>query len=293
MTHLANWIATVIFIVAILIIINRLKHDEEAYYPIKILGYSILGSFRFIFNNVHIPIGFIIFLLAFHSPQKNQLGKRCAACLGLVGFIVSLAIPSVYEAYFERTRYVEPVSTSVYEFDFKEHWRQVAEILKLDEHSYNSTKIENLIFDYKRDGEIENLRYQLIWRQNEQFYHASVNYHEGQKTISIRASKISQWLQYDRLTCAERLFEMLSGIIFKELTPTGNSLNYSFNFFGEYSGFGIQNGEKYVIEQNKIVPFTGKLPISCYWIKVFERQEGGEQSGKLTNDRYYLFDISQ
>lgn len=293
MANTVFWITTVLIIVGILIIIFRLRSEEEAYYPVKIIGYTILGGFRFTFNNLSIPLGFIIFLLAFHSPQKNHLAKRYAACLGLIIFITSLAIPAISESYYERTRYVEPITTNVYEFNFGEHWRQVADKLKLDESSKRSLKIENLNIDYKHNGEIENLRYQLTWRENEQFYHTSVNYYEGEKGISIRASKISEWLQYDRLVSVDRLFEMFDGIKFKDLTPSGNSPRYGFIFFGDYSGFAIKEGEKFVLEQNIIKPFTADLPISCYWIKIFGILENGEQSKNLNNERYYLFDIQQ
>lgn len=285
-----KWIPIILFIVGVIFIIVKLKDDEEPYYGLKIVGYYFLGAFRFSVNKLHIPLGFIVYLLFFRNLQKNQRGKQYAVILGLIAFVVALMIPAIAESYYERTRYVEPATTNIYEFDFQSHWKEVAEILDFDESSIRTARIEDLNIDYEKDGELKGLRYEVTWREQGQYRHASVDFHGGQKKFRVRAMKVSQWLQYDRLISPERLFKKLDQIDIKHLIPEGDFAYYGF-VFGGWANFGIKDGETFIIEGNKIVPFTGELPIKGYWIKTFGMKQTGEHSYSSTHGHYYLFDV--
>lgn len=187
---------------------------------------------------------------------------------------------------------VEPTTTNIYELDFQSHWKEVAETLELNENFMRTAKAEDLNIDYEKDGELKGLRYEVTWREEGQFRHASVYFHERQKKFRIRAIKVSQWLQYDRLISAERLFEKLDQINIKDLTPEGDFSYYGF-IFGGWANFGIKDGETFIIEENKIVPFTGELPVEGYWIKTFGMKQTGEHSYSSTHDHYYLFDVQR
>lgn len=132
----------------------------------------------------------------------------------------------------------------------------------------------------------------MIWREGGQFRHAQVYLHEGERKFEIRVTKVDQWLQYDRLINAERLFEKLGQINIKDLTPEGEFSHYGF-VFGGWDDFGIKNEEVFIIEDNKIMPYAGELPIKGYWITTFGIIQTGEYSYGPTNDHYYLFDIQR
>lgn len=285
-----NWIPTIVFIAGIIFIIVKMKKEEEPYYILKILGYYFIGTFRFSFNKLHIPLGFIAFLLFLRNPQKNRRGKRYAAILGLFAFILALMIPAITESYYERTRYVEPAATNLYEFDFQGHWKGIAKTLDLDENSIGTARIEDLHIDYEKDGELKSLSYEVTWREQGQLHHASVFFHETQKKFRVRAVKVSEWLQYNRLISTERLFKRLNRINMRNLTPEGDYPYYGF-IFGGWDNFGIKDGEMFIIEENRIAPFTGELPVEACWIKTFGMKKTGEHSYSSTGGHYYLFDV--
>jgi hypothetical protein len=290
LSSIINWIPTVLLLAGVVFIIFKIKDNEEPYYPLKVIGYYLLGAFRFSFNRTHIPLGYIVFLLILRDPQKNQRGKRYAATLGLIAFAAALIIPGISKLYYERTRYIEPVTADIYQFDFLSHWNAVAEALELDEYSIGSARVENLNIDYKKDGAIERLTYEITWGENGQLRHASVDFNEAQKRIGVRAMKISQWLQYDRIISADRLFKKLNQINIKELTPKEDFAYYGLSFYGE-ANFGVTNEEVFIIEDNRIVPFKGELPVKGYWIKTFGMEQTGEHSYSSTHGQNYLFDV--
>ncbi|WP_432666646.1 hypothetical protein R9X47_09905 [Wukongibacter baidiensis] len=285
-----DWIITLFLISSVIFIMAKMKDDEEPYYVLKIILYYLLGAFRFSFNQIHMPLGFIIFFLFLRSPQNNQRGKRYAAGLGLIAFAVALIIPAIGESYYERTRYVELETTNVYEFNFQSHWQEVAEKLELNENAMSRARIEELDIDYTEKGELKRLSYEVTWTKEGKLHHARISFHEGKKKFSIRAVKIEEWLQYDRLISAKKLFEMLDQIEIEDLTPKGNFSYYSLRS-GEWGSFGASNGKNFIVEENKIVPFTGELPVKCYWIVTFGMKQTGEYSYSSADEHYYLFNV--
>lgn len=285
-----NWTTSLFFIASIIFIMVKIKDDEEPYYVLKIMGYYLLGTFRFSFNTIHIPLGFIIFFLFLRSPQKNLRGKRYAAVLGLVALVLTLIIPVVGESYYERTRYVEIATTNVYKLDFQSHWKEVAERLELNENAMSRARVEDLDIDYEEDGELKRLNYEVTWKKEGKLHHARISFHEGNKKFSVRAVEIEEWLQYYRLISAKRLFEMLDQIKIEDLTPKGNFSYYSLRS-GEWGSFGAYNGKNFIVEENKIVPLTEELPVECYWIATFGMKQTGEHSYSSADDHYYLFDV--
>src|SRR4051794_26766781 len=65
----------------------RKAEEPEPNFPLKIIGYFILGSFAFTFNLISIPLGFIVYLLVFR-PKLNVHIKRTASVFGFLTFIV-------------------------------------------------------------------------------------------------------------------------------------------------------------------------------------------------------------
>lgn len=288
---LFNWIFPLLLIAGIIFIIVKMKDDEESYYALKVIGYYILGSFRFSFNTIHMPLGFIIFLLALRSPEKNQKGKRYAAVLGLISFALALIVPAVGESYYERTRYAEFTTSNVYEFDFQSHWQEVAKTLELDKMDMGTARIEDLDIDYEEDGELKRLSYEVTWKEEGRLSHARVHFDERKKKFRVRAVKIEEWLQYQRLISVEKLFEKLDQINIKNLTPKGSFVYYCLSI-GEWGSFRVGDGKKFTIEENKIIPFTGELPVKCNFIVIFGMKQIGEHSYSSADDHYYLFDVN-
>lgn len=289
MSWIYNWSITAVFLTAILIIIFKYKSEEEAYFPIKIIGYYLLGAFKLILNKFPIPVGFLIFFLFMQSPQRNKRSKNLAAFLGLISFLISVIVPAATEAYFERTRHVEAETLNIYEFNFKSHWDEVARVLEFNDNDKMSARIENVNIDYEKTGRIERLRYEVIWRQENKFHHAFVDY-SGEK-FNVKASKIANWTQYDRLINADILFQKLNNVGIEKLTPKGIYAKYGFIFRGRDS-FAIKHPQTYIIEDLEVKTYAGELPIECFWIQVFGMNKNPDSSyGSGSDDfYYYLFD---
>lgn len=285
-----SWTINLLLITGVIFIMVKMKDEEETYYILKIIGYYLLGVLRLSFNKIHIPLGFIIFLLLLRSPQNNLRGKRYAAILGLAAFIVTLITPTIGDLYYERTRYMELPTTNVYEFDFPSHWEEVAKMLELEEGSIGTAKIEDLNIDYKKDGELKGLYYEVIWREEGKLHHGWVDFNEAKKKLSLRATEVEQWVQYNRLISAKRLFNKLEQVNIDELTPVGDFFYYGLNA-GEWGSFGIGDGNTFVIEENRILPFKGELPVECYWMVIFGMKKTGEYSYSSEDYHYYLFDV--
>jgi len=66
------------------------KREDEKGSFIKLIGYSLLSSFKFSFNNFPIPLGFIIAYFIRVNSQVNMEAKKKAIILGVVLFGLGL-----------------------------------------------------------------------------------------------------------------------------------------------------------------------------------------------------------
>jgi di/tricarboxylate transporter len=62
----------------VLVYLNKNRADEEEFLFIKLIGYYLLGAFRFNFNEFPLPAGFAVYLL-FFRPTLNTETKKIAA----------------------------------------------------------------------------------------------------------------------------------------------------------------------------------------------------------------------
>lgn len=85
----------ILLIAAILVYIYKtFKTEEEEYAEFKVLGYYLLGGFRVFYNNLIIPLGFVVFLL-FMKPEKNQKMKKVAAVFGVIMLFLGYVMNSM------------------------------------------------------------------------------------------------------------------------------------------------------------------------------------------------------
>jgi hypothetical protein len=72
----------------LLIFLYNKREVNENYLFLKLIGYFLLGSFRFNLNGFVIPLGFVISI--FMKPMDNIKIKKTAAILGLINLIVGV-----------------------------------------------------------------------------------------------------------------------------------------------------------------------------------------------------------
>lgn len=201
-----------------------------------------------------------------------------------------IAVPICSKMYFERTRFTKPISTNIYGFDFINHWKQVTDLLDLDDNAIKTAIIENLSFNYYRSGEIQDITYRIIWKVDEQLYQAQVSFNDSEKYVDVNAFKISESPQYDYMVRADSLFSKLNEVKIKELTSKDDYPYYGLSF-GASENQTILNGEVFAIEENNIVALKRNMPVKGFWIRTYCMEQYQAEDYRSTLDRNYIVNL--
>ena len=148
---------TLPILIAFIFIYKKYKTDNEEFLLLKLIGYYLLGSFRFTFNSISLPAGFIVYL-AFFRPQINKPMKKAIVSLGLLVFICGALNPFITKSYFERQRVVNASSSNIFTIDFNRYHNAIKKKLGINEY----TKIEDFHVRFENSGSIKKLRYILL-----------------------------------------------------------------------------------------------------------------------------------
>ncbi|WP_246943524.1 hypothetical protein [Bacillus pinisoli] len=291
-----------VLLTATLIFLMWKKEEEESIFPLKIIGYYLLGSFAFNFDELSIPLGFIVYLL-FFRPKLNVKVKRMAAIIGVVSFVIGHWItPSVVQHWESRPINIEHTLGSVYELNFQEEFELVKDELDLES---QLVMLENFNVDYLQDGEVTGMDWQLIGHDGTSYQLYQVRYEIGKDRYQVTQSKVQSWLQYDRLIEAGNFFEHLNVLDVKELTKEkGDYHSYVIQSSGERMNVDVESeGEKYFLSnegievlEDKWLPAEGNHIIAYAMKKTSEQKD---QNGNVTQESFegvessiYLFDVS-
>lgn len=290
---------TVILIVCTFLIVRK-KHEEETRFSLKIIGYFILGSFAFIFDELALPLGFIVYLL-FFRPTLNAHVKRTAAVYGVLTFVlVHWIIPLAIHEWEYRSITIEHELGSVYTINFQDEHERIKEELHLNNHQ---VKLENFKVEYVKNGQIDDLGWQLLEPNDNGYKLYQIRYEIDKSQYHVSTSQVDNWLQYDRLVNGDYFFEILNVLDIKEITDgKGDYLSYEIRSTGERTYYGIENTEHYIIENGEIhVVEDGNLPVEGYYISTFamlKTKELRDEQGNITEEHFegtastdYLFDV--
>jgi hypothetical protein len=296
---MASIVYTVLLIVIVLFLIKK-KMDEESNFPLKIMGYFILGSFAFTFNQIALPVGFVVYLLFFH-PKVNGQVKRKAAVLGVMAFvIVHWMIPIAIEEYENRTISIEHKLSSIYTINFRDEYEVVSKKLNLE---MDQWRLENFEVNYSENGSITDLSWQLIWQNGNSYKHYLIRYATDKKRYEVTYSHSDSWLQYDRLIAAEHFFENINMLDIESITELkGNYNSYVIKSTGEQIPYGMKNTKRFVVIDGEVKRLEDeRLPVECYYISTFAMKKTGEERTSQGNSKIetfegtelvdYLFDV--
>lgn len=297
---MASIVYTVILIVSFLFLVRK-QTEAETYFPLKIVGYFILCSFSFNFNQITLPLGFIVYLL-FFRPKLNVDVKRVASVFGVLAFIlVHWILPFAINEWQSRPIIIEHELDSVYTMNFQEEYEQVMKELKIEN---NNLRLEDFEVNYVKDGRMTDLSWQLIEQNGNNYNLYYIRYETGKSRYVVTGSQIDSWLQYDRLIEADYFFENLNILDIKGIThakgdfssyvirSTGERNNYE---LGSEGYFFISNGEIQLLDDEQL-PFEG------YYISTFammKTEEKRDDKGNITYESFegtessdYLFDVN-
>ncbi|PWW17076.1 hypothetical protein DFO73_1326 [Cytobacillus oceanisediminis] len=297
---MAAIIYTVILIVSFLFLAWK-KDEAESYFPLKIIGYFILGSFAFNFNQIPFPIGFIVYLL-FFRPKLNVNVKRMASVFGVLAFIlVHWILPFAIHEWESRPIFIEHELGSVYTMNFQDEYEQVKQELELEN---NNLRLEDFEVNYVKDGSITDLSWQLLGQNGNSYNLYQIRYDIVKSRYQVTNSQLDTWLQYNRLIEADHFFENLNVLDIKEITHAkGDFSSYVIQSTGERINYAIKNRTHFFISNGEIQLLDDEqLPVEGYYISTFAIKKTGEKrddKGNITQESFegtessdYLFDIN-
>lgn len=290
---------TVLFIGSFLFLVRK-KDTSEDYFPLKIIGYFVLGSFAFNFNQISIPLGFVAYLL-FFRPKLNVHVKRMATIFGVFAFIlVQWIMPFAIHKWESRPIFIEHKLGSVYTMDFKDEYNLIKQELKLKN---TSLKLEDFELNYIKDGRITEISWQLLEQNGDSFNLYQIQYDFNKSRYRVKHSQLDSWLQYNRLVDANRLFEILNVLNIKDITHSkGNFSSYVIKSLGERVNYEVKSRTHYIVSNEQIQLLDDKqLPVEGFYISTFAMKKTGEErdeQGNIKQESFegteisdYLFDV--
>ncbi|WP_099355121.1 hypothetical protein [Fredinandcohnia onubensis] len=296
---MASIVYTVILIVSFIFLV--LKRDEvESNFPLKIIGYFILGSFTFNFNQIPLPLGFIVYLL-FFRPTLNVDVKRMAAIFGVFTFIlVHWILPFSTHEWQSRSILIERELGSVYTMNFQYEYELIKDELKLEN---QNLRLENFKVEYVKDGRITDLSWQLLGQNGNRFNLYQIRYDIDEGRYRVTNSQLDTWLQYNRLVIAEQFFEHLNLLGIKDITHAkGDFSSYVIRSTGERMNYAVENGTHFYLSNGEIkILDNEQLPVEAFYISTYAMKKTGEKrndQGNITEESFegtepsdYLFDV--
>ena len=253
-------------LIVFIFIYRKHKTDNEEFLLLKLIGYYLLGSFRFNFNKIALPAGFIAYLV-FFRPKINKPVKKALASLGLFVFVCGLLIPVIQKSYFERQRVVNASSNNIFTINLNRDHNAIKQKLGINE----STKIEDFVASFEKSGAIKELRYEFLTNDNKGIVLYNVNFSSNKNQYIINTTKVSEWVQYDRLITEEQFFYALKYLDLKKVKPKVEYPYYSIRCSGDRtsSSWNAQDSNNFLITDKGIDKLNNKdLPVNGYtfWI---------------------------
>lgn len=276
---------TIGVVVFLILIYKNYRQEEEELLGLKLIGYYFLGGFRFNFNNVTLPLGYIIYIV-FFRPKTNSTAKRYSAVLGLIIFIIGSFMPFITESFFERTRYIDVASNDVYQIDFVKDYLEITNKLDIS----NNLRLEDFKVDFEKEGNIRRLKYLLVERSKDGYVLYNVQLDFKNNRYSIKPNRVNRWLQNDTLVDAKYFFKTFESLDLRGIIPKKEYPWYTIRCRGQWENQGISQYKNYLIEDKNIRELNEEeLPIEGYVLETFGNEQIDKNMYSSTDDRFYIF----
>ena len=278
-------LVTIGIISALFAVYKIYKEDEEQLLPLKVIGYYLLGGFKFTFNAFPIPLGYFIYLL-FFKPNLNKKLKKYAAIIGLLAFFMGIIVPYGNKLYFERTRKIPLSSNNAYEVDYTGDYNAIKEKLGIE----GTSKLQDFQVEFERDGKLKSLRYLIIGRDEKGLILYHVRVFPDKDEYNIKPNRADQWLQYNRLVYSDYFFDIVKDLDFKNMIPKKEYTWYSVESPGEWGNQGNSNYDNYLLTGEGIKELKDEeIPIEGYSFWVFGWEKMSESSSTGSGYKFYIY----
>ena len=250
----------------------------------KLIGYYFLGAFKFNYNTLTIPLGFLIYGMALH-PKTNTQSKRNAAVIGLIIFVVGVAVPKYNDYLFTRPIEIMTESTNVFDRTLDKDWVNIRNSLNLDD-----AQVQDFQVDFERDGKIKSIRFQLVGHKDQGLVHYSIDLFENKKTYMIHPSKVDQWPQNYNFVSANEFFNLMANVNLKEIVPKNEYPWYSIQVQGNTITFDSRSKDNLLLLTTQGVKSVTvqQYPIQGLSLTVFGMTMTSETSSSSTEFKYYI-----
>lgn len=279
-------ILTIGAIIAIILIYMRSDKNEE-FLIFKLIGYYLLGSFRFNLNAFAIPLGFLVYLAAFH-PTTNVKFKRNAAVIGLIMFVAGIAAPKYNDYLFTRPIETTALSINLFDNTLGRDWVTIKEKLKVDE-----VRVDNFQVDFERDGDIRSLRYRLVGNKDGGLVYYDIDLVPSKRAYIIRPAKIDQWMQYPQLISADQFFNLIKDLKARQILPQTEYAWYSAQLQGSINRYDSKNSSNYMLLTKQGVKSIGEddLPRQGLFLTVFGMVDTSNTNSSSSEAKYYVLSL--
>ncbi|MCU6707315.1 hypothetical protein M6D81_01220 [Paenibacillus sp. J5C_2022] len=259
----------IILLIVVLTVIYHKHKEPEKGLAWKLVGYLLLGGFTFSLNGIHLPLGFVAYLLFFRDAKSNSDMKLKAAMLGLLLYAVQLIPQTAVGALDFTPKNMVIRDVSLEQLGHHELMKMLAARVPISDQA----NMESFETDVTHDGEVKSLMFQLVDRDERGryiLYHAE--YNAVQESIALSRSSSDTWVQYPRQIRADDFFHTLERLQLMKLTPAtddyklvkiampeGEPWNYAIK---DTPTFGVDDEGIYEIKTDQF-PVQGMFMYAC------------------------------
>lgn len=168
--------------IIIFIFIAKYKDEDEEYFVFKLIGFYILGSFNFTFNNssflpIILPVGFIYFIYFMKDKnRKNNKSKIKSAYLGFIIICISYLNTVTLNFLDYRDVYIQAPNKKLY--DVSNGWSEIKNELDI----YNPVELNDASINYDKNLNLKSISYTFNDTCNNKIYYI-YNYKKGYKVV--------------------------------------------------------------------------------------------------------------
>jgi hypothetical protein len=279
--------------IVVVIILYRKSDEEEPYLFMKLLGYTILGAFMLEINRVKLPLGFVVFLVFFRDIPFNAWGKKRAAYLGLIIFLLSVIIPFVEKEWYERPRTVMLQQTNFYEGSLLDEWKNIKKELDVD--NEYSVKLTDFRMVIDKQGEYEVLDLSMVDESHPYtvFYKITLS-GDGEAVRVNRSRYESEQLGTSTYTEADFVLTQFD-LVTKSMLNDDRMNYYQLESDGQRMGYAVRDRKNFRIDTaGKKELQDSELPVDGIVVDVCGTEGTIDEHGTIFEcdaNGHYLFDV--
>lgn len=279
----AQMVLTLGPIIAIYLIYKNSDKNEE-FLVMKLIGYCLIGSFRFNLNTLAIPLGFIVYLIVLH-PQRNIRAKKHAALVGLIVFAFGLAIPKYNDYVFTRPIDLVAQSTNLFDKTLTLDWANIKERLNLHDASIHDVRI-----DFEKDGNLKSLHFLLVTNKDGGIVHYNVDLFDHKRKYTIYPSKIDKAPPTSNSLSANEFFNMLDRVNISEILPQVDYPWYSIHVQGNVNNYVPTANDNFMLLTSQGVKIVGEKdsPFMGVSLTLFGMTRTSDTSYSSAESRFYV-----